>query len=235
MLKYYEFDSNNLTPVFVDELTENDYYINESFYFSNKENLKTMRNILTSNFKTDIEVKNGYATLADDVFVQDFNSKFCIPIIKASRGIWTKIIYPYDEEGCLIDEEKLSQDNAVYTHLINYKTKLLARAREDLDNNHWYSFGRSQGLKDTYKNKISINTLIRSAEDLKIINVPSGNGIYSGLYITTSEYNFKEIESALRDTQFGIYVSLLGKYKSGGYYTFSSKDVKKYLNFKLHR
>ncbi|MFG6319101.1 MAG: hypothetical protein K1W33_04465 [Clostridia bacterium] len=35
------------------------------------------------------------------------------------------------------------------------------------------------------------------------------------------------------DEEFGEYVSLLGKYKSGGYYTFSSKDVKTYLDYKI--
>ncbi len=29
------------------------------------------------------------------------------------------------------------------------------------------------------------------------------------------------------------YVALLGKYKSGGYYTFSSKDLKRYLACRL--
>jgi hypothetical protein len=31
------------------------------------------------------------------------------------------------------------------------------------------------------------------------------------------------------------YVSVLGKYKNGGYYTFSSSDVKKYLIYKLNK
>ncbi len=30
------------------------------------------------------------------------------------------------------------------------------------------------------------------------------------------------------------YVKLLKKYKSGGYYTFNSKDLELYLNFKLY-
>ena len=40
-------------------------------------------------------------------------------------------------------------------------------------------------------------------------------------------------KNALMSDDFVAYISLLGKYKSGGYYTFSSKDVKAYLDYKL--
>ena len=46
-------------------------------------------------------------------------------------------------------------------------------------------------------------------------------------------FSIKEIKDVLLDDEFGIFVSLLGKYKSGGCYTFSSKDVKSYLDYKF--
>ena len=86
---------------------------------------------------------------------------------------------------------------------------------------------------DTYKNKISINTILRSSADLKITNAPAGVGVYSGLYIISNSIDINTIKNCLLNDEFTTYISLLGKYKSGGYYTFSSKDIKAYLDYKL--
>ena len=98
---------------------------------------------------------------------------------------------------------------------------------------YWYAFGRSQAINDTYKNKIAVNTLLRTSADLKIVNAPVGTGVYSGLYITSKSVNLDTIKKYLSSEEFTTYISLLGKYKSGGYYTFSSKDIKAYLDYKL--
>lgn len=45
--------------------------------------------------------------------------------------------------------------------------------------------------------------------------------------------NIDKIKDLLISQDFETYVSLLGKYKSGGYYTFSTKDIKVFLNYKL--
>ena len=59
-----------------------------------------------------------------------------------------------------------------------------------------------------------------------------GSGVYGGLYILT-DLPRKRISDVLLTGDFMDYISLLGKYKSGGYYTFSSKDLKRYLYYKL--
>ena len=171
----------------------------------------------------------------DGVFIKDFefDSKYIIPVIKSSRAKWSKIFYPYDKKGNLISEDELKKDEELYSYLVSHKQELLKRSGEKNMNLYWYAFGRSQGIKDTYKDKISINTLIRNTKDLKIVKVPSGSGVYSGLYIISNSFSIDEIKSALQDEEFGVFVSLLGKYKNGGCYTFSSKDVKSYLDYKL--
>ena len=113
------------------------------------------------------------------------------------------------------------------------KEELIKRSNEKDPKKFWYAFGRSQGINDTYKNKIGINSLIIKSSDLKITDVKAGSGLYSGLYIISDEIKVEKIKRALLDEEFGVFVSLLGKYKSGGYYTFSSKDVKNYLDYKL--
>lgn len=234
-VSYYEYDATNNKPVFVDELQEKDFLINGLFYFSNRNSLNLLKKILNNTKKSDVLIKNGYATLADKIFINDFDfdSKYIIPVIKASRGIQKKIIFPYDENGKLISEKELSKDEKLYEYLLSKKDELLKRSNEKSDSSFWFAFGRSQAINDTFKKKLTINTLIRTSKDLKLICAKSGVGVYSGLYAISDTVDTDTIKCALLDEEFGIYVSLLGKYKSGGYYTFSSKDVKNYLDYKI--
>lgn len=234
LVTYYEYDSKTYEPIFVDKLAENDYSINGLFYFSSKDSLNLLKKILYNTKQSDVFIKNGYATLADKVFIGnfDFDSKHIIPVIKISRGTKGKIIFPYDENCKLITEADLAKDKKLYEYLLSKKSLLLNRNSEK-SNTYWFAFGRSQAINDTYKDKLTINSLIRTSKDLKLINAKSGVGVYSGLYATSNSIDINTIKKALLDEEFEIYVSLLGKYKSGGYYTFSSKDVKCYLDYKI--
>jgi len=64
--------------------------------------------------------------------------------------------------------------------------------------------------------------------------VSSGTGVYGGLYILT-DLSEDELRGVLVSDEFEAYVKSLGKYKSGGYYTYSSKELQLYLNYKLAR
>ncbi|MDY6017662.1 MAG: hypothetical protein SPI97_08620, partial [Oscillospiraceae bacterium] len=207
----------------------------DSFYFSNCRDLSLLKKILTNFGNSDILVKNGYATLCDKVFIGNFNfkSKYIIPVIKSSKGLKQQIIYPYDKNAKLIPESELQQDEPLYSYLLSQKDKLVNRSNEKDANEYWYAFGRSQALGDTYKDKVAINTLIRNADDFKFVYAPAGTGVYGGLYIISNSIPINEIKEALVSDEFVKYVSLLGKYKSGGYYTFSSKDVKSFLDYKF--
>lgn len=233
-VKYSEFNEKDRKIQFIANLKQEDYIINGNYYFSSKNNLKLLKKILNNNIHTDIMVKNGFATLADNIFIKDFqfNSKYVIPVLKGSKAKWIKIFYPYDRNGQIIKENELKKDKEMYKYLLSQKEKLIERSIKEKDI-PWYAFGRTQAIKDTYKDKLGINSLIKTSEDLKIEDIPSGKGIYSGLYIISDTIPLKSIKNMLLDKEFGIYVSLLGKYKSGGYYTFSSKDVKIYLDYKI--
>lgn len=234
-IEYYQFDEKNLIPYYVETLTSDDFYIAQNFYFSNKDNLLLLKKIFFNLGHCNIEVKNGYATLCDDVFIGSFpfKSKYIIPVVKASRGEVKQIIYPYDKNGKLIVEEELSKEKELYSYLLGCKAKLSERSSENKTDSYWFAFGRSQAINDTYKNKISINALIRTSSDLKIVSAPVGTGVYSGLYLIGDDKILSKIPEILLNEEFSIYISLLGKYKSGGYYTFSSKDIKAYLDYKI--
>lgn len=187
-----------------------------------------MKHLLNFNKKPEILVKNGFATLCDEFFICDvIDMNNCvIDIVKASTGNIKKCIYPYDTDGNLINFDKFSKNLRQYFE--KNRQKLQNRSLEN--KNLWWSFGRTQAINDTYKDKIAINSLIRNKNDIKLTFASSGVGVYGGLYILWDD--IKEIEKILINDDFIDYVKILKKYKSGGYYTFSSKDLEKYVNFK---
>ncbi len=233
---YYEYDAEKSMPYYVDRLHTEDYYIGGNYFFARKEQLTTLKKIVFNYGKCNITVKNGYATLCDSVFIHDFefDSPYIIPVVKASKAAKKKIFFPYDTDGKLIPEESIQQDAAMYDYLIENKTKLRQRSHEKEDEKYWYSFGRSQAINDTFKDKLTINALIRDVSDLKFAKAESGVGVYGGLYITSDGISFADIMEAIKSKEFIGYVSILGKYKSGGYYTFSSKDLKSFLDYKFN-
>ena len=143
------------------------------------------------------------------------------------------MIYPYDEQAIPIPESVIRLDTKLYDYLIAHKPELLNRSKKDSATEKWYTFGRSQALKDTFKDKLTLNTLLRNKDDIKMHEAPAGTGVYGGLYIISNTYGFNEIQAVLKTDEFVSFITLLGKYKSGGYYSFSTKDVKLYLDYKF--
>ena len=98
----------------------------------------------------------------------------------------------------------------------------------------WYLFGRSQALADVWQPKLAVNTLVRNAGDFKLNDVAVGEGIYSGLYIIANcDVSFDLIRRIVASDTLVEYVKTLRKYKSGGYYTFNSKDLEQFINYQI--
>jgi len=229
----YSPEENRLIPV--SALTYDEVFIDDKMYFTSSEESKVIKLCMMNPYKI-VEVKNGYATLADDIFIDNLPEfkDYTIPILKGSTGQWKRCLFPYDSQMRLIPLNKIRETSPeVYDYLISNRQKLEDRTYDSKGTDDtWHCIGRSQGLKDTYTDRIGINTLVKCPDDLKITPIKSGEGIYSGLYIKT-DLSVEKIESILRTQEFIDYVKSLRKYKSGGYYTFSSNDVEKYINYKL--
>lgn len=217
--------SGEREPENIDCLSLANMDIAGSFYLGLRKELEQFRKILESEKKSSILVKNGFATLADKIFVGNVDCENFIDVIKSSTGKWKRCVFPYGRDGTPIPFEKLGKKTQKY--LLENKDALSAHGDGD-----WYLFGRSQGLKDVPKNKISINTLIKDVSTIKLNRVSAGKGVYSGLYILT-DFSFEKIRKTICRDDFLLYLKMLKKYKSGGYYTFSSKDLEKYLTFQL--
>lgn len=231
ILNYYEYDAEKLCPKKVSELKQKDYNICDNFYFATKSTLKRLRKILEFiPFGSNISVKNGFATLADNIFIGNFEfvSKYIIKVLKVSTGKWYQCIFPYNQNAKLITLKELESDSKLYEYMLSQKEKLVSRDAEPASD--WYGFGRTQAINDVKYERIGINSLYKDVSDVKVSKLPAGTGCYSGLYIM-SEFSFDEICKALKSKEYIEYISMLGKYKSGGYYTCSSKDIKQYLNY----
>lgn len=227
----YLFDK---TIEFQEYLSIRDAFNNGKMILAKKREQEFIKEI--SNYKTSkeihIEVKNGFATLADSVFINDkfdFDSDMIIDVIKASTGEVKKCIFPYNiQDGKSFSFNNL--DISLQDYLKQRKDHLTDRSIKD--KNMWHLFGRSQGICDINKSKYTINTLIKNKNSIRIRLAKKGMGVYSGLYIITTE-SIKTIKKLLINDEFVNYVRLLGKEKRDGYYSISSYDLKQYLYYKL--
>lgn len=234
-VNYYEYDEFKHKPVNHRVLDFGDFVTDSrQLLFGGREVSQTQAILASEGLPKKCVVKNGITTLLDEFFISETLpcTQFVIPILKASTGAWERCIYPYNENGRPIHFDVLQSDLELSKRYETYKDRLLAR---DLQKGtEWYEFGRAQGIKDVYKQKYAVNSLIRSKEDIKLVACPPGTGVYGGLYILT-DLSEDELRGVLVSDEFEAYVKSLGKYKSGGYYTYSSKELQLYLNYKLAR
>lgn len=234
-IAYYAFDEAQLNKSFVSRLTLSDIDINGYFYLSTPDTLARLRQMLTSRVPKYVTAKNGFATLADSVFIADNFpfTPFVIPTIKASTGKWRKAFFPYDKKGKPLSRNTLQEEPEVWKYLASHKADLLKTATEQ-SCPEWYLYGRTQALKDVEKDKLAVNTTIKDVKSIKLNRAPKGTGVYSGLYLLT-EVSLDVVEKLLKSEDFVSYIASLKKYKSGGYYTFNSKDLELYLNFRINQ
>lgn len=228
--KYYKYDIKSKKPKFICDIKYKDLFVNGNIILSS-DNSK-FYDILSYDDKKNpkVLVKNGFATLNDKIFIQNsfpFTGNQ-IDVIKGSCGEWKKCIYPYDESGKIIPFNKL--DKEVQKYFNNHKEKL--KKKNSKNDSAWYAFGRTQAINDVKYNKYSINTTIKDIKSIRLNKVKTGQGMYSCLYILT-DVSYEKIKNIIYSEKFIEYLKILNKCKSGGYFTYSSKDLSRFLNFSL--
>lgn len=233
-ISYYTLSDAEHGPMFIEDLGYGDVFIEGKMYFSPSEQLHHLREIedsFASRLTRTIKVKNGFATLADRIFIGHLPfENGTIPVVKASTGEWARCIYPYDPQGRGLSLEAMSRFPEAMRVLERHRDTLMQR---DADGGAWHLFGRSQGILDVAKDKVAVSSLVRKCGDTKVNASRAGTGVYGGLYVLgTSE---SDLRKAMADSRFIDYIKLLKNYKSGGYYAFSSGDLERYLAHVLER
>ena len=201
-----------------------DCMVNGKIYLTDRNTLKML---------SDIE---NFATLNDKFFIIDDydnkNDKNVLQVCKASNGEMHYFFYPYDENGKPMS--LLEMDDK----LVEFMRNKAVEMEVDIENPSWYLYGRTQALNDVKYNKISVNNLIRNNDDIKLyflVNNKEQFGVYSGYYIPL--YNEAIENKVMKKIRYGLsddfveYIKAVGKYKNGGYYTFSSKELEMWFNF----
>ena len=245
----YRLNHEKSVPVDYDKMS-----INGEFYFGDSRELNLINKINNFDGEKQVTVKNGLATLADDIFISDgirFNGMLEVPIVKASTGEEKTILFPYTMGGSGLDLNEIKDsDSKAYDYLIENETRLKERNYDD----KWWLIGRRQGISDYFDRKLAVNNLVKDKNSVKITYC-CNSFVYSGFYvilqrklknkvgspyIPTEEENESvwvmrtaKVYAALKSDEFIKYVKSLKKYKSGGYYTFSAKNLENFLNWKL--
>lgn len=179
-----------------------------------------------------ISVRNGYATNLDRLFMSKErrfpSSPFEIPVAKASRAEAMWAIYPYDETGRLVPIDRLRKESpGIARALEAEKMSLLARTQVDPD--RWWCYARTQGIADTYVDKVTVQSLMRDGTPPRTMDAPAGTGVFGGIYVTGMRRD--DVEAAVSSDEFRTYVKSLRKYKSGGYYAYGGKDLGRFLSW----
>lgn len=232
---YSEYDGEKRGKREVEKLALNRICIGGNFCLATSPGLALLKAVRQTPCVRRAVVKNGFATLADSVFIKSAFpfSEHVIPVVKASTGKWYKAFFPYGCEGSPIDFAELCQNTQVRQYLEANRSRL-QKGRSECNGMHWYLYGRTQAIKDVCRRKIAVNTCVKDLKSIKISVANAGEGVYGGLYVLTEE-SPGTVKGIIMSDGFLDYVKLLKKYKSGGYYTFSSKDLEAYLNFMLNK
>lgn len=216
-----------------------DCMIDGKIYLTDEITLEILSDISKIDKKDEnrIRVKNGFATLNDKFFIIDDypnkKDKNIITVYKASNGETHYFFYPYDENGKPMSLIEINSE------LVEFMRNKAIGMEVDIENPAWYLYGRTQALNDVKYKKISINNLIRNADDVKICFLVNDDdrqyGVYSGYYIPIyNEYMADKIMDVIHyylSDDFVEYIKAVGKYKNGGYYTFSSKELEMWFNY----
>lgn len=160
-VEYYTYSAADSDKVYVDTITYGEMSIGDSFYVASKEDLSLLRVVKTASVPRYVRVKNGFATLADKVFILNVSfDALTIPVLKASTGKWYKAFFPYDAAGKPLSREAVFSHPDVADYLNRNKKELLKKHTER-ENPDWYLYGRTQAIRDVFERKYSINFIIQ--------------------------------------------------------------------------
>lgn len=197
------------------------------------------------------KVSNSIATLCNKVFVLKdgyFDTDFyCIgddrietallrettgpKSSRYAKGKKEYIIFPYyyddNNELCHYTEAEMQKKfpNAV-KYLEKYKSELNERDADQAA--RWYEYGRSQGLRDTWRRMIMISSII--SEDTKAYLIEENVLPYSGLCITCAgAISLETLLAELNSKNFKEYINHVGVSVSGSSKRVTTKDIENYV------
>ena len=207
----------NNDKIYYNNISPNEYNI----FINNNDNINTK-------LLGDIcNIKNGIATLRDKIYIhtEKLYDEPCWNIITNSNiDMWC--IYPYDDNGKILDEKYFTKNNPLtYKYLCNNKIELSKRDNGKKKYPKWYSYGRTQSLiKSKQTQVIYISTFI-DPNNIKY-KIDNSKLFISCLCIElkTNEYTLEDIKTILEHNN-NFIINNSSK-RGGGWLNISSRILK---------
>ena len=192
----------------------------------------------------DIHV--GIQTLADRVFIlpkekavsMQFESWIMKDIVKASvmkdgeDPIQRIVVFPYDIEGQLYDEEHIAfwAPNA-YHWLLSNKEYLLKRDKGKLRSTEWYAFGRNVSILSGFGDKVLTSGMNRYPNFQRCKNP---DATFYGGYCIKPRYPFDwgALLSVLNSKEMDFFIRLTSRPYQGGWMSYAKSFIEK---FPIHK
>lgn len=196
------------------DINSEDYNI----FNTKSENMKTINDICN--------IKNGIATLRDKIYIHKTRlyDEPCWKELFSDKNMYC--IYPYDDNAVILDEEIFKVNNPLtYKFLESHKEELAKRDKGNKVYPKWYSYGRTQSLKISNKDKIMYIPSFTDPENILYkIDTPKLYIGYLGLEIKDENYSLEQVKDILeKNKQFIINNS---SKRGGGWLNMSTRVIK---------
>lgn len=202
-------------------------------------------------FDNYFNVHNSVATLLNEAFLikptredecffyveeQRVEKKICLKAIstkseKKKSAKQQYIIFPYKKEEKKISKYKEKEFERLYPYAYQYLRQFekKLRSRKSDKNAQWFEYGRSQALKELWREKLILPMVIT-----RQVSVYRGDEYavpYAGYFITQKEdscYSLDDAVRILQSTEFYQYVKTIGTPTTETSYRVSVNDIKRY-------
>lgn len=202
-------------------------------------------------FDDYFNVYNSVATLLNEAFLiepkredeyffyveeQRVEKEICLRAIstkseKKKSAEQTYIIFPYKRKGKEIFKYNEKDFEQLYPHVYQYlkqfEKKLMSRKSDT--HAQWFEYGRSQALKELWKEKLVMPMVI--TRQAKVYWADACTVPYAGYFITQkndSRYTLDDAVKILESTDFYQYVKMVGTPTTETSYRVSVNDIRQY-------
>ena len=188
--KYNKKIIYNNKEILYSDINNKEYNI---FNIKKEDNTKTLSDVCN--------IKNGIATLRDKIFIHE-NKLYDEPcwkiITNGIKDMWC--IFPYNTNAEVFEEDFFKTNNPLtYLYLENNKDELAKRDNGNKKYPKWYSYGRTQSLKISNKDRIMyIPTFMNPDNMIFNIDIPKLCISCLSLEITDDNYTIDQIKDCLQ-------------------------------------
>ena len=192
--------------------------------------IKSVNNKSTIKLGNICNIKNGIATLRDKIYIHR-NKLFDEPcwriITNSKEDKW--IIYPYDDDGKILDEEYFRDNNKkTYNYLLNNKEELALRDKGNKKYPKWYSYGRTQSIiKPKSKEVIYVPTFIDPNNINYIISTSKLCVSSLSIELKTNKYRLNDIIDILHKNK--EFIIKNSSKRGGGWINISGRILKEII------